>query len=716
MLTCVGRGLMPVAPAPFSKCFYLTRTLPREITFTRASSATYVNESGQLVSAAANKPRFDHDANGNRLGLFIEGAITNKNSNYNANPTTTTGFTTAGDAAGVLSVVDDSAALAAAGLDQICTSGKVYKADNAGGSGSFVVYVPGTTGNTNKHSASIYIRSDGTGRVCRLFVGQTTMDINEGPWTRYKLENQTPDSSTRKITITVDAGEIIYFILNQLEENSFASSVIVTQGASASRSTDRPYIDAPAQYPWFDETQGYMAVRYYLPRLNTADSYIAVAHDGSSANTIGLRLDATDHDLVAYMRAASATAFSGSNDDFHVTASTHGAGLTWKSDGAMILSGGLATTTSYASAPSGITRIDLGARNGGASPLYGHIQMMEIGIEYLDARALGTKIQKKNDVILACAGQSLMTGHFNSQNSNSEAGKQQHRSSIGPALPERLCVMVNGATGSSAACKTSNDTFYWWDVAGNTRGPSLNAFYTAIDNGGIRPTAVLWAQGEEDSHHIGIETSRANYKSALQSIFTDMRATLGDIPVFIQRIGRRNGGYTNTGGVQAVREVQQEMIDENNWCHTAGEIYDLGLHDNVHLNDAGYISAATRNAACILPVFDTTLTDQAGPRITAALRTGTSVTVTLSHHGGTDFTPVSSITGFVFMDDSTPLTISSAAQTDAETLTLTLGSTPSSGNETLYYGYDDMAGIVAANLIRDNSASATSLRTTIMAL
>lgn len=713
MLSALGRGLAPMAPFPHSKCFYLTRRLPPEISFTRASAASYMNESGQLVSAAAHTPRFDHDAHGNRLGLFIEGAITNKSTNYNANPTATTGFTTSGDAAGVLSVVDDSAALAAAGLDQICTSGKVYKADNAAGSGSFTVTFPGNVGNTNKHSVSLYVRSEGTGQVCRLYLGQDMLAINEGPWTRHRLENQTPDGTTRKITLLVDAHETVYFILNQLEENTFASSVIVTQGASASRSADRPYIDNIDQYPWFNEAQGYMACRYFLPQLNPADSYVAVIHNGGSGDTVGLRLDASAHDLQAFVRASGAAIFSLSNDDIHLPGTMNGGGITWKDDESLIISGGLIATGSYASAPTGLNRLDLGSRNGGTGPLYGHIQMIDIGTDYLDACALGAKAHKKNDVIVACGGQSLMTGHFNSQEGSSEAGKQRHRSVIGRALPERLCVLANGSTGGSGACKTTHSTNYWWDNATQASGPALDDFYTAMEDAGMKPTALLWAQGEEDSHHMGVATSRADYKGALQSIFAAMRERWGDIPVFIQRIGRRNGGYTNTGGVQAVREVQQEMIDENAWCHAASEVYDLGLYDQVHLDDAGYISAAGRNALSILPVFDSAQSTQSGPRIISVGRIGTTITVTLSHDGGSDFTPASWIEGFVFMDGVSPITINTAIRTDATTITLTLDSTPLSGNETLYYGYDDMAGITPANLIRDNDATAISVGTNV---
>ncbi len=55
----------------------LTSALDGRITFTRASSATYVNSSGLVASASANAARFDHTVAGVALGLLIEQARTN---------------------------------------------------------------------------------------------------------------------------------------------------------------------------------------------------------------------------------------------------------------------------------------------------------------------------------------------------------------------------------------------------------------------------------------------------------------------------------------------------------------------------------------------------------------------------------------------------------------------------------------------------------------
>jgi len=53
--------------------FARSKKLDPRITFTRSSTATYVDEDGLIKSAATNTPRFEHDpTTGDCLGLLIE--------------------------------------------------------------------------------------------------------------------------------------------------------------------------------------------------------------------------------------------------------------------------------------------------------------------------------------------------------------------------------------------------------------------------------------------------------------------------------------------------------------------------------------------------------------------------------------------------------------------------------------------------------------------
>ncbi|HPF79008.1 MAG TPA: hypothetical protein PLF01_06910, partial [Alphaproteobacteria bacterium] len=121
--------------------------------------------------------------------------------------------------------------------------------------------------------------------------------------------------------------------------------------------------------------------------------------------------------------------------------------------------------------------------------------------------------------------------------------------------------------------------------------------------------------------------------------------------------------------------------------------------------DAGYLIAAQRHCLSLLDE-----NGAIGPKITTAARSGTIITVTIAHDAGDDFTPTSNIEGFKFFDDNVEIAISSAVRSNSTAITLTLASAPS-GTETLYYGYDDMAGINTANIIRDNAAVPMPLRT-----
>ena len=56
---------------------FTTGVLDPRLTFTRSTTGTFINASGLVASAAINTARFTHDANGNPLGLLLEGSSNN---------------------------------------------------------------------------------------------------------------------------------------------------------------------------------------------------------------------------------------------------------------------------------------------------------------------------------------------------------------------------------------------------------------------------------------------------------------------------------------------------------------------------------------------------------------------------------------------------------------------------------------------------------------
>lgn len=165
--------------------------------------------------------------------LLMEGQSQNKITAKTANPVDTTGVTKSGDAAAVLSVVDDAAALAAAGLSATCSSGKVYKLDNSAGTGISYVVVAGLTGNTNVHTFSLYVRGSSVVRLYESGDIQRSDNITLTSAYQRSKWSFTPTDANRSSGLRVPAGAIVYFILLVFEELAVVSSVIPNDTGSA---------------------------------------------------------------------------------------------------------------------------------------------------------------------------------------------------------------------------------------------------------------------------------------------------------------------------------------------------------------------------------------------------------------------------------------------------------------------------------------------------
>lgn len=715
MLKQLGRGTSSSQRIDLPTLLSFTQNLPSQVTYARADTvATYRNGNGQLVQASSGEPRIDHREDGLALGILIEGTRTNKIAVYNAAPTSVTGLTLGGTA--TAAIVTDSIALSAAKLE-ILGNGKVFQV--TGGASGGTVDIAGSVANLNPHSFSVYARvAAGSGASLMhsgLSSGGTV--ISGGVFKRYKFENQIPVATTNTLRISVPAGCQILFLLPQVEDAKFCSSEIVTTGASATRASDAVYIAALASQSWWNEAAGALNVRYrtYAWVQNLADQYVLVASNGSSGETLGFRIAKADATAIGYVRSQAASLNSLSLISKHLRDVLQSASMSWDNGYSIIYHIGTSKIATYTGTPTGLTELRIGTRNGGSDPLWGWIESVSVYKKPQTVMAMARNAHIGDDAIIVGAGQSLMVGHFISLESGTSGGQDQFHTEMSNAYPSTASIFVNGAKGSSSASKTSNITNYWWDLVANTRGPAFDNFYTKMAEGGIsQAKAIIWSQGEEDSHHMIVDTTRAEFKQSVLAVFADMRANLGNPIVLIQRIGRRSDAYTNSinRGVQIVREVQQEIIDENpSWCFLGSEVYDQALYDSVHLEDIGFMNVAKRDARKLSKLLGNSLTGTSGPKMVSASLSGTQVTVTITHDGGSDFMPTTNISGFYFYDGATAVSVNAAVRTNATTVTLTLAATPVSGGYKLYYGFDDMAGIVLANILHDNTVNAMPLRT-----
>lgn len=476
--------------------------------------------------------------------------------------------------------------------------------------------------------------------------------------------------------------------------------------------------------PWNSKEEGFMWVRATPLDLSATSSneFMMDLNDGSSNPAAGLRIVESSNQQSNRYRDDGGNLSSGTLNGYAVTeGAVRTFGFTWNNaQGTLSVIGG-GETNQYAFTPgsfssTGFTNLSIGSRNGGSEPFTGTIHAYEIGSGFLTDAALAGRMKYDGLMTILGAGQSLMGGHWKPQDGSTDHGYQQFTAVGSNATGEEI-IAVNGSTGSSALSSRSiGDTNFWWDESTDEPGSAYNTWLLAGRNLNTEPDWCFWAQGEQDSFSIdnANEITRADYKTLLLKVFEKMRSDLNpNMKIGIQGIGRRAGGFSNPGGIQSIREVQQELADQYSWIHMLGYSYDVDLStDNIHLTDTSYATVAQRLIRHAVHADGQSVTGSiTGPQISGASHSGSTVTVSITHDGGSDFTPTSGIVGFRFFDDSTEISISSAVRTDANTVTLSLASTPS-GSEALYYCYDDASDITNANLanvLKDNSAETLPL-------
>ena len=240
------RHLYPAVEPSLNLDFANSKKLDSRITFTRGSTATYSDESGIIRTAAANEARFDHDSDGNSLGLLIEESRTNEfpysedfsNSSWTkVNTTVTTNAATAPDGTSTANRLQIGA-----------TNGVIY--DNA---------VQGVASNS---TISMWVKAvnPGTDDVFRLAsAGDLTADLTAtNEWVRYTFTSSTNTSSLHGIARPSDnTAADVYVWGAQFEEGkTFPTSYIPTAGATATRAVDVASITGSNFSSWYNNNQG----------------------------------------------------------------------------------------------------------------------------------------------------------------------------------------------------------------------------------------------------------------------------------------------------------------------------------------------------------------------------------------------------------------------------------------------------------------------------
>lgn len=259
----------------------------------------------------------------------------------------------------------------------------------------------------------------------------------------------------------------------------------------------------------------------------------------------------------------------------------------------------------------------------------------------------------------------------------------------------QFCNAINDATGIPVAVipHAVSSTALHVDAAGanpywgQPSGSLYTTFKSYIDGrSSSRLEGILWIQGEQDA--LNGTVTREEYATALTALVAQFRSDFANgsgksnLPIYVLELGRSIGG--NNAYYQAIRDAQKDVAAAVADVYISATLMDLPLRDTVHYTDAAFLTVARRIAEQAQEILGVSGAHGQGPTFAGWTRSGVNVDVTLTHRGGTDFTPSSGITGFEFLNNGSPIAITSAVRTNATTIRLTLASTPT-GVESLRY-------------------------------
>lgn len=398
----------PATIAPFTSLF----------TFTGGNQSMYRGASGLLVASATNTPRIEYDANGNLLGLLIEGARTNailqsadqtttwtitailafgsgsvSNSNGTLDPAGTntadllvpnTSNTTHNNSqtftstatSWTLSVfVKPSAAYTKFGFAEVNATA-TWASFNCSGAGSVIA---------THASASGTISAVGNGwyRCTMTYTGSAASHI----WRMYPMDNSYAAGSPASYSYAGDGTSGFYVWGAQAEAGAFASSYIPTTTGSVARTVDVAQRTVGTEC---SSTVGTIFAQLDAGEIVTTNSRFFCLDDGSGNNRFAVRFNSS---LLQAYTSGNAVADGGATTANTTTINTMmkaASAYGGTNDLASCLNGGTVATDGSVTALVGtLNRFSLFDPSGG-DKIFGHIRRLD----YWPERKANAELQR----------------------------------------------------------------------------------------------------------------------------------------------------------------------------------------------------------------------------------------------------------------------------------------------------------------------------------
>jgi hypothetical protein len=270
--------------------FANSKALDPRVSFSRATTATYVGADGLIKTAAINEPRFDHSpSTGESLGLLIEEARTNiivSSQSFNSGGWNQDGISLTASAG-----TAPDGTNTATSIVQGTANNRTYHFDNSGVTGSkvFSIFAKANAG-TSLEIRSIGSMSPSATATVNLssgtvsgFTGATIEKYPNG-WYRVLLpvSVSTASGSSTYWTIFGPASSVLIWGA-QLEAGAFPTSYIPTVAATVTRSADVAQMTGTNFSSWYNQNEGTVFCDFSPERTSNATRW--AAQFGSTTTT-----------------------------------------------------------------------------------------------------------------------------------------------------------------------------------------------------------------------------------------------------------------------------------------------------------------------------------------------------------------------------------------------------------------------------------------------
>ncbi len=288
-------------------------SLDSRVTFTRGSTATFVNSSGVITTAAANVPRFDHNPSTLQpLGLLIEEARTNSIRNNTMQgavagtpgtvPTnwvisTASGNLTSREIVGIgtengIAYVDVRFVASGAVSASIYPESPTGVAALNAQTWTTAFYVKLTSGSlTNVTVQTSIVENDSGGNFLAGANGSAFVPTSAALATQRFTQTRTNTNASTafewsRVLVTFSgAGDVTLRIgLPQLELGAFATSVIPTTTTALTRNADVASMTGTNFSSWYNASEGTFVAETTVAAPRTTDFNVLRVDDGTSSN------------------------------------------------------------------------------------------------------------------------------------------------------------------------------------------------------------------------------------------------------------------------------------------------------------------------------------------------------------------------------------------------------------------------------------------------